>query len=51
MPLKQQAFTSLGFLSTRRLSRIGSHNCDWDAFETEDVIELLVGGALNDGDK
>ena len=50
MPYKQQALTSLGFHVSRRLNRIDLHNCDWDAFESEDLTELLVDGALMHGD-
>ena len=51
MPLKQQALTSVGFHMSRRLNRIDLHNCDWDAFDSEDLIELLVEGALKVDDK
>ena len=48
MPLKQQALeVSLGCRATRRLSRIGSHNCNWDSIESDDVIELLVDAAMS----
>ena len=50
MPLKQQALeVSLGCRATRRLSRIGSHNCNWDSIESDDVIELLVDAAMSNG--
>ena len=43
MPLKQPTLaTSLGRQATRRLSRVGSHNANWYAIESDDVIELLV---------
>ena len=46
MPLKQPTLaTYLGRQATRRLSRIGSHNCNWDSIESDDVIELLVDGS------
>ena len=50
MPLKQQTLaTILGCKATRRLSRIGSHNSNWDSIESDDLIELLVDGALANG--
>lgn len=50
MPLKQQTLaTVLGCKATRRLSRIGSHNSNWDSIESDDLIELLVDGALANG--
>ena len=50
MPLKQQTLaTVLGCKATRRLSRIGSHNANWYAIESGDLIELLVDGALANG--
>ena len=50
MPLKQQTLaTVLGCKATRRLSRIGSHNANWYAIESDDLIELLVDGALANG--
>ena len=50
MPLKQQSLeVSLGCRATRRLSRIGSHNCNWDSIESDDVIELLVDAAMSNG--
>ena len=50
MPLKQQTLaTVLGCKATRRLSRIGSHNSNWDPIESDDLIELLVDGALANG--
>ena len=50
MPLKQQTLaTVLGCKATRRLSRIGSHNSNWDSIESEDLIQLLVDGALANG--
>eukprot|EP00966_Prymnesium_polylepis_P242437 5606433-Prymnesium_polylepis.1 len=46
MPLKQPTLaTSLGRQATRRLSRVGSHNANWYAIESDDVIELLVDGS------
>ena len=48
MPLKQQALeVSLGCRATRRLSRIGSHNCNWDSIESDDLLELLVDAAMS----
>ena len=51
MPLKQQILNSLGLYATRRICRIGSHNCEWVVIESDDLIELLVDGALNNSDK
>jgi hypothetical protein len=51
MPLKQQTLSaSLDCRTTRRITRIGSHNCNWDAVMSEDIMELLV-DAIMDGDK
>jgi len=48
MPLKQSTLaTSLGCRATRRLSRIGSHNCNWDSIESDDLLELLVDAAMS----
>ena len=47
---KQQTLASvLGCKATHGLSRIGSHNSNWDSIESDDLIELLVDGALVDG--
>ena len=52
MPLKQQTLAaSLNCRTTRRITRMGSHNCNWDAVVSEDIMELLVDGAIMDGDK
>eukprot|EP00966_Prymnesium_polylepis_P212638 4924826-Prymnesium_polylepis.1 len=52
MPLKQQTLAkSLNCRTTRRITRMGSHNCNWDAVVSEDIMELLVGTAIMDGDR
>ena len=51
MPLKQQTLAkSLDCRTTRRITRIGSHNCNWDVV-SEDIMELLVDTTIMDGDK
>ena len=50
MPLKQPTLaTSLGRRATRRISRIGPHNSNWDSIESDDVIELQVDAAMSNG--
>jgi len=50
MPLKQQSLPgSLGCKAARRICRIGSHNLNWDSIEFDNLIELLVDGALANG--
>ena len=52
MPLKQQTLTSsFDCRPSRRLVRVGSHNANWDTFESDDFIELLVDGAMHNNNK